>query len=57
MAYKLAFDCTNNIAKYEALILRLKAIVVMKIKNIEIYGDSQLVVNQVQDFFDTKVKN
>jgi len=40
MAYKLAFDCTNNMVEYEALILGLKVVVILKIKNIEIYGDS-----------------
>jgi len=57
MAYKLTFDCTNNMAEYEALILGLKATVILKIRNIEIYGDSQIVVNQVQYLFDTKYEN
>lgn len=40
MAYKLYFECTNNMVEYEAFILGLKSIVLLKIKDIEIYGDS-----------------
>jgi len=40
MAYKLSFDCTNNIYEYEALILGLKEKITMEIKYIHIYGDS-----------------
>lgn len=56
MAYKLGFECKNNMVEYEALILGLKAVVALKIKDIEIYEDSRLIINQVQDFFDTKAK-
>ena len=45
MAYKLDFDCTNNMVEYEALILGLKAAINLKIKDIEIYGDSHLIIN------------
>lgn len=54
LIYKLSFECTNNMAEYEALILVLKATVTLKIKDIDIYWDSQLIVNQVKDLFDTK---
>ena len=43
MAYKLGFDFTNNMVEYEALILGLKATLVLKIKTLEIYNDSKLV--------------
>lgn len=54
MAYKLGFDCTNNIVEYEALILGLKSTLLLKIKNIEIYYDSQLMINQVNEIYITK---
>lgn len=57
MAFKLGFDCINNMAEYEALILGLKAVVTLKIKDIKIYGDLQLVINQVQDIFDIRYEN
>lgn len=40
--------------EYEVPILGLKAIIALHINDIEIYGDSQLVINQVLEFFDTK---
>lgn len=45
LVYRLAFYCTINIIKYEALILVLKAIINMELKNIHIYGDSHLIFN------------
>ena len=32
LSYKLYFDCTNNVAKYEALILGIKMLKELKIK-------------------------
>ena len=40
MSYKLSFECTNNMAKYEALILGLKVAIEIGITRIHIYGDS-----------------
>ena len=54
IAYKLNFKCTNNMAEYEVLILGLKAILELKITNLVIYGDSQLIINQVNGCYDTK---
>ena len=42
---------TNNEAEYEALILGLEIALHMNIQNLHIYGDSQLVVNQVTGDF------
>ena len=49
LMYKLEFVTTNNTSKYEALILGLKAANYMGIEQISIYGDSELVVQQVRD--------
>lgn len=54
MAYKLGFECTNNITEYEALILGHKVAISIKIKDLEIYDDSQLMVNRVNDTYNTK---
>lgn len=40
MSYYLSFYCTNNMAKYEALILGLKDAILLKVKKIRIFGDS-----------------
>jgi len=42
---RLRFDCTNNIAEYEACIMGIEEAVHLRIKNIDIYGDSALVIN------------
>ena len=54
LSYKLNFDCTNNMAEYESLVLGLEALIEFKAKNIVIYGDSELVIKQVQGAYQTK---
>jgi hypothetical protein len=39
-SYKLAFDCTNNMAEYEALVLGLKTLKEMGAKRIVVHGYS-----------------
>ncbi|GKV17032.1 hypothetical protein SLEP1_g27588 [Rubroshorea leprosula] len=46
-ALKFNFDATNNMAEYEALLLGLQLATELKVEVIQIYSDSQLVVNQV----------
>ncbi|GKU89881.1 hypothetical protein SLEP1_g3957 [Rubroshorea leprosula] len=46
-ALKFNFDATNNMAKYEALQLGLQLALELKVMAIQVYSDSQLVVNQV----------
>ena len=50
-SYKLAFDCSNNEAEYEALIAGLKILRKLKAKKIAVYGDSELVIKQVKGEF------
>lgn len=45
---KLCFDCTNNIAEYEACVMGLQMAIEMHVKRIEVYGDSALVINQLE---------
>jgi len=44
---KLEFEVTNNVAEYEACIIRLQAAIDIGVKKIWVYGDSNLVINQV----------
>jgi ribonuclease HI len=44
---RLELVCTNNQAEYEALVAGLEWLVDMKLKHVEPYGNSQLVVQQV----------
>ena len=43
-AYKLCFPCSNNEAKYEALLVGLKAARRLGIKRLKIFGDSELII-------------
>ena len=49
MMYKLEFITTNNTAEYEAFLLGLKAAKDLGIEQISVYGDSELVVQQVKN--------
>lgn len=53
-SYKLAFDCSNNEAKYEALIAGLKFLKKLKALRILVYGDSELVIKQVKGEYQEK---
>ena len=44
---RLCFHCTNNVAEYDACILGLEAAIDLRIKYLTMYGDSTLVIYQV----------
>ncbi|XP_056159729.1 uncharacterized protein LOC130135193 [Syzygium oleosum] len=48
VAAKLVFLCTNNISEYEARILGLQLAVDMKVRNLQVYGDSTLIILQTE---------
>jgi ribonuclease HI len=41
-------DYTNNVCEYEALVLELEAARKLKIENIIVYGDVELIVKQIK---------
>ncbi|KAG8491169.1 hypothetical protein CXB51_014308 [Gossypium anomalum] len=51
---KLDFDCTNNMAEYEACIMGLRAAIERGIKTLEVYGDSALVIYQLRGEWETR---
>ena len=51
---RLCFDCTNNIIEYKVCILGLEAAIDLRIKYLEVYGDSALVIYQVNGEWDTR---
>ncbi|KAK5771749.1 hypothetical protein PVK06_047991 [Gossypium arboreum] len=51
---KLDFDCTNNMAEYEACIMGIRAAIERKIKVLEVYGDSALVIYQLKGEWETR---
>jgi ribonuclease HI len=48
---------TNNEAEWSALIHGLKEAVKLGIKELQVFGDSKLVINQVQDKWKVKAEN
>ena len=53
-SHKLVFECSNNVAGYEALLLGLHALKDLGAKRVKNFGDSELVVNQVNDIYQAK---
>ena len=53
IAIKLNFSVTNNAAEYEACIAGLEAALERNIYELEVYGDSQLIINQVSNKWKT----
>ncbi|KAM2897511.1 hypothetical protein COP2_007152 [Malus domestica] len=51
---RFKFKASNNEAEYEALLAGLRLAKHLGVKRIDIFSDSQLVVNQVTNNFDTK---
>ena len=50
---KLSFDCTNNVVEYEACVMGLQAAIEKKIKRLIVYGDSVLVICQLNREWET----
>ena len=45
----LEFECTNNVAEYEALMQGLRKALDLQVKCIEVFEDSQIVARQVRN--------
>ncbi|XP_077225209.1 uncharacterized protein LOC143858442 [Tasmannia lanceolata] len=48
------FDCTNNVAEYEACITSLEAAQSLEIQDLDVYGDSLLIICQTNGKWLTK---
>jgi hypothetical protein len=44
LSYKLEFEATNNVAKYEARVLGLRATKYLGIEELLVFGDAELIV-------------
>ena len=51
---RLCFDCTNNIAEYEACAMGIKAALESKVKVLKVCGDSALVIHQLKGEWETR---
>lgn len=49
---RLCFACTNNMAEYEACIFGIVATIDLRIKILEVYEDSALVIIQVKGYWE-----
>ena len=50
---RFTFKCTNNMAEYEACIMGLEEAMNLRIKYLDVFGDSSLVVNQIKGEWET----
>ena len=53
-SYKLDFQCTNNIAEYEALLLGLHLLKDLGAKKISVQGDSELIIRKIKGEYSAK---
>ena len=44
LSFNLSFECTNNQAKYEALVIGLEILLEVRAKDVQVIGDSQSVL-------------
>jgi ribonuclease HI len=51
LSYKLEFETTNNVAEYEALVLGLRAAKEMRIQEVAVFGDAELIVQQIRNAY------
>ena len=47
-SFRFTFSCTNNVAKYKALVHGLKWAIKRGISCLKFFGDLELIVNQVR---------
>lgn len=53
-SFTLGSRVSNNEAKYEALLSGIKAFLDMGAREVEVYSNNRLVVNQVQESFEAR---
>ena len=49
LSCRLEFECTNNTAEYEALVQGLRKTIELKVENLKVYGDSEIVVKHIRN--------
>ena len=49
LSCRLEFECTNNIAEYEALVQGLKKAIDLNVKELKVFGDSEIIIRQVRN--------
>ncbi|XP_070664565.1 uncharacterized protein [Malus domestica] len=46
-SFQLSELCSNNVAEYQAMIIKLQMVINMEIIALEVYGNSKLIINQL----------
>lgn len=54
LSFKLEFPYSNNMAEYEALLLRLISALKLGVRKLQVQGDSKLIIEQVNREFALK---
>jgi ribonuclease HI len=54
ISVKLLFSCKNNMTEYEACIIGLQAALDLNIRDVDVYGDSTLIICQAAGEWRTK---
>jgi ribonuclease HI len=49
MSCRLEFECMNNTVEYEALVQGLKNSIDLKVKELEVFGYSEIIIRQVRN--------
>jgi ribonuclease HI len=49
LSFRLEFECTNNTMEYEALVQGLKKAIELNIKELKVFGDSEIIVRKVNN--------
>jgi ribonuclease HI len=55
-SYRLEFSCTNNVTKFEALLLGIKNAYNLGCDHLIVFGDSELIVNLVCKIYSPRNK-
>jgi len=53
-AFSLTEPCFNNVTEYNALLIGMQLAEEIGVKNLEAYGDSKLIVNQVRGEYEVR---
>ena len=54
LVVKLNFEATNNMVECEVCIVEMKALLELGVKEVEVFGDSTLVIAQAQKLWKVK---
>ena len=56
-AFTIEKHCSNNIVEYQVIIMGMEIALSMGIGHLEIFGDSKLIVNQVNGDYEVRRPN